>query len=47
MDYCKVAKDTYALQLNNHTYMLKFKTSTGTVSYNLLYLYTTIQDLYF
>lgn len=31
VDYCKVAKDTYAIQLNNYSYMLKFKTHIGKV----------------
>jgi len=34
VDYCKVSKDTYAIQLNNHTYMLKFKTHIGKVFKN-------------
>jgi len=29
VDYCKIAKDTYAIQLNNHSYILKFKTHIG------------------
>lgn len=29
VDYCKTAKDTYAIQLNNYTYTLKFKTHIG------------------
>lgn len=29
IDYCKVSKDTYAVQLDNFTYMLKFKTHIG------------------
>lgn len=34
VDYCKVAKETYAIQLNNYTYMLKFKTHIGNVHVN-------------
>lgn len=28
-DYCKIAKDTYAIQLDNHSYILKFKSIIG------------------
>lgn len=31
VDYCKVGKYTYAIQLNNYTYMLEFKTHIGNV----------------
>lgn len=32
INYCKVAKDTYAIQLNNQTsYTLKFKTHIGNI----------------
>ncbi|XP_025414682.1 histone-arginine methyltransferase CARMER isoform X1 [Sipha flava] len=36
VDYCKVSKDTYAIQLNNHTYMLKFKTQTDVYEFAVL-----------
>lgn len=36
VDYCKVSKDTYAIQLNNHTYMLKFKTHIDLYEFTVL-----------
>lgn len=36
VDYCKVAKETYAIQLNNYTYLLKFKTHIGNIHFDKL-----------
>ncbi|VVC42695.1 Hypothetical protein CINCED_3A009103 [Cinara cedri] len=36
IDYCKLAKDTFAIQLNSFTYMLKFRTPKDLYEFSLL-----------